>query len=267
MSRDKRRTTSTKRTNGAKLKPYYERGGITLYHGDCAAVLARLGNRRIDITLTSPPYNQLSGNSYGSGMHGESGWCANVRELGYADERPEREYQGWLAGIVERCLFLSRGLVWVNHKLRFRARRGIHPVRFLPFALHQEIIWSRDGSIQLNNRRFALSHEALYAFGAPHYWHQPSTSQLTVWSIPHTRERNGHPCPFPVELAARVIVASCPPGGVVLDPFAGVATTAIAALESGRRAILIESEKRFCRAAAQRIDAALDAKAQPARAA
>jgi DNA modification methylase len=58
-----------------------------------------------------------------------------------------------------------------------------------------------------------------------------------VWAIPAGRRgaAAGHPAPFPEELVRRALRHACPPGGVVLDPFAGSGTTLTVALEEGRR--------------------------------
>jgi site-specific DNA-methyltransferase (adenine-specific) len=58
---------------------------------------------------------------------------------------------------------------------------------------------------------------------------------LSVWDIPpESATRVGHPAPFPVELAARVIRLYSYVGDVVLDPFAGSGTTCVAALLNDR---------------------------------
>jgi DNA modification methylase len=38
------------------LKPYYDRSGITIHHGDCLEVLPSLPSESIDFVLTDPPY-------------------------------------------------------------------------------------------------------------------------------------------------------------------------------------------------------------------
>ncbi len=54
-----------------------------------------------------------------------------------------------------------------------------------------------------------------------------------------------HPAVKPVELMKWLVALVCPPGGTVLDPFAGSGTTAVAALGAGRSAILIEREDQY----------------------
>jgi site-specific DNA-methyltransferase (adenine-specific) len=74
----------------------------------------------------------------------------------------------------------------------------------------------------------------------------------TVWTLPPAR-RDGHPAPFPVELARRCIRLSTWPGETVLDPFAGTGTTLLAARQLGRRAIGIERSERYCELAVDRL--------------
>jgi hypothetical protein len=74
----------------------------------------------------------------------------------------------------------------------------------------------------------------------------------TVWRIPPAR-RDGHPAPFPLELARRAIRLSTWPGEAVFDPFAGSGTTLLAARQLGRRAIGVERSERYCELAVSRL--------------
>jgi site-specific DNA-methyltransferase (cytosine-N4-specific) len=66
-----------------------------------------------------------------------------------------------------------------------------------------------------------------------------------VWTIATRPYRGSHVAPFPIDLPLRAIAAGCPPGGVVLDPFSGAATTGLAALHLGRSYIGIDVAARF----------------------
>lgn len=54
-----------------------------------------------------------------------------------------------------------------------------------------------------------------------------------VWTLPTNKRKVEHAAPYPVHLVVRPLVATCPPNGTVLDPFAGSGTTGIAALDMG----------------------------------
>ena len=124
--------------------------------------------------------------------------------------------------------------------------------------MYAEVVWDRRSSIALNCQRYAPSHEYLYAFGKPHYWDRSLDGDMSVWRIRHATGIQ-HPCPYPDELPRRPILSSCPPDGVVLDPFVGSGTTGKVALELGRRFIGIEKHKRFLNLAATRIREGLTA--------
>jgi site-specific DNA-methyltransferase (adenine-specific) len=77
---------------------------------------------------------------------------------------------------------------------------------------------------------------------------------LSVWDIlPESAKRVGHPAPFPVELAARVIQLYSYVGDVVLDPFIGSGTTAVAAVKSGRRFAGFEIDPGYFQLAQERV--------------
>jgi len=81
-------------------------------------------------------------------------------------------------------------------------------------------------------------------------WMRPVWSDIRGASL-----RNGHPAPYPVELAERIIRMFSFAGDVVLDPFAGSGSTAIAALRTGRSSISTEVESSYVAMAAGRMAA------------
>ncbi|OAB57518.1 DNA methylase [Leptolyngbya valderiana BDU 20041] len=77
---------------------------------------------------------------------------------------------------------------------------------------------------------------------------------LAVWEIATKPFSEAHFATFPPDLAERCILAGCPHGGLVLDPFGGAGTTALVALRHGRRAALIELNADYAAMARQRIE-------------
>ena len=67
-------------------------------------------------------------------------------------------------------------------------------------------------------------------------------------------QKNDHPTPKPVELFAHFIRLHTPDGAAIIDPFAGAGTAGVAAMRTGRKAVLIELEERFCEMAAKRLE-------------
>ena len=210
----------------------------------------------VDAVMTSPPYNTLPKTARVGGLHadrksGVNKWVTKAAN-GYFDDRPEDEYQRWLLDVVTQCLRVSRGLVWVNHKVRYRDGYAIHPARMFPFPIYAEVIWDRGASMALNCKRYAPSHEVLLAFGNKAYWDDSLNTTMSVWRIAAQRS-DEHPCPYPVEIARRPVVSSCPSGGTVLDPFCGSGTTGVACMQTGRNFIGIELDAGYCEIARRRI--------------
>jgi DNA modification methylase len=102
--------------------------------------------------------------------------------------------------------------------------------------------------------------------GTARTWHRPRgglatdgmRNRRTVWSIPNEPSVGGHPSPFPKALVEPMVLSSCPPGGVCLDPFAGTGTVGLVALADGRRAILIEANPEYCGVAKHRVGTELE---------
>jgi DNA modification methylase len=74
-----------------------------------------------------------------------------------------------------------------------------------------------------------------------------------VWTIPTEANASDHPAPTPLELPIRCVAAGCPPGGTVLDPFSGSATTELAARRLGRNYIGIDTNPDYHIIAMQRL--------------
>jgi DNA modification methylase len=238
-------------------------GDATLYLGDCREIIPTIG--AVDVVVTSPPYNTLPATGKVTGMHadrksGRNLWVEKA-VTGYADQRPEAEYQAWLRGIIDQCADVCLGLVWVNHKVRYRDREAIHPVRMIDRPIYAEVIWDRGGSMALNAKRFAPSHEGIWGFGTPHYWNDRNNTLMSVWNVPHAQREvgNNHPCPYPTEIIRPLVDSSCPPNGIVMDPFLGSGTTGVVAVNCGRKFVGIELEERWFDIACKRIQAANDA--------
>jgi site-specific DNA-methyltransferase (adenine-specific) len=70
-------------------------------------------------------------------------------------------------------------------------------------------------------------------------WLEVGYNPKDVWRVTRLHrqhpERENHPTQKPLEIVSRMVLASCPVGGLVLDPFLGSGTTAVAALANGRR--------------------------------
>lgn len=88
------------------------------------------------------------------------------------------------------------------------------------------------------------------------YFHPNGRNKRSVWSVPLSKCRDSHFAVFPERLIEPCVLASCPPGGVVLDPFMGAGTTAIVSSRLGRTYLGFELVPEYVALAERRILAA-----------
>jgi DNA modification methylase len=94
-------------------------------------------------------------------------------------------------------------------------------------------------------------------------WPLETRNKRSVWSVPTVGFKGAHFATFPPDLIRPCILAGAPRGGVVLDPFGGAGTTAVVAMEEGRRSILCELNPEYAAMAERRVASArLDGAAQ-----
>lgn len=79
-----------------------------------------------------------------------------------------------------------------------------------------------------------------------------------VWNITNVKsnhpEKTEHPCKFPIELVERCVLALTDEDDLVFDPYAGVGSTLIAAINRNRRGFGVEKELKYVEIARKRID-------------
>lgn len=84
-------------------------------------------------------------------------------------------------------------------------------------------------------------------------FHPKGRNRRTVWEIPLSKYRGAHFAVFPERLVELCILAGCPEGGIVLDPFIGSGTTAVVAQRLGRRYVGIDTSAEYCKMAQERL--------------
>lgn len=228
--------------------------------GDCTQLMGRMPAESIDVIVTSPPYNLR--NSTGNGMKNGSGgkWPQAQLIKGYDtndDARPHDEYvESQRAALTAMMRVLRRdGVIFYNHKWRVQAGllQDRHDI-VSGFPVRQIIIWKRAGGINFNPGYFLPTYEVIYVICKPDFKLAPKANAMgDVWTITQ-EDNNPHPAPFPVELAQRCIESTL--GNIVLDPFMGSGTTAIAAEVCNRKWIGLEISKDYSKVALERIEAA-----------
>lgn len=123
------------------------------------------------------------------------------------------------------------------------------------FYLYDRRIWVKDPAWE-NCRWHSTSYKAVDEFEYLYVFWKPGITRFNrnrltreqwrewgsrgVWTIPSVRANDDHPAKFPLELAKRVILLFSEPGDLILDPFVGSGTTAVAAILENRQYIGID---------------------------
>ena len=232
-----------------------------VHEGDCLDLMARMPAGSVDLVVTSPPYNIK--NSTGNGLKDGRGgkWESAALVKGYAnhdDAMPHDVYIAWQRDCMAAMLRVVRedGAIFYNHKWRVQGGRWQRLADEITagFPVRQIIIWQRAGGINFNPGYFLPTYEVIYLLAKPDFVLAPKANAAgDVWRIPQ-EDNNPHPAPFPVELAQRCVEST--DARVVLDPFIGSGTTAIAAALARREWIGFEIAADYCRVARERIAAA-----------
>ena len=225
--------------------------------GDCVELMGKMPSGSVDLIVTSPPYNlrNSTGNGFKNGRGGK--WAKAQLLKGYdtsEDAMPHDEYVAW----QRRCLtemmrvLHENGAIFYNHKWRVQA--GLLQDRsdiVAGFPVRQIIIWQRAGGLNFNPGYFLPTYEVIYLIAKPDFVLATKANAVgDVWRIPQDRT-NPHPAAFPLALPQRCIESTT--AEVILDPFLGSGTVAIAAELAGRNWIGLEISPNYCKLANERI--------------
>lgn len=202
------------------MKPYYEHGGITIYHGDCLDVLPTLEDKTFDLCLTDPPYN--FGFDYGT----------------HDDSQDPAVYAEW-------C-----------HRWFVEVRRTAQNVAIFPGHGNLPVWWdvTKPSAIGCWHKpgNPASSHIGWAEWEPWLYWgKRVGGSSVVRAPVNKQRDTGDHPCPKPLQLM-RAMLGKFKPASVI-DPFSGSGSTLRAAKDLGMRAVGIEIEERFCELTVRRL--------------
>ena len=229
----------------------------TFICGDILDELKSFPSESVDLVVTSPPYNLK--NSTGNGMKNGTGgkWSGAALIDGYStydDNMPYDDYVQWQRGCLSEMMRVipDDGAIFYNHK--WRVQNGLIQDRHEiveGFPVRQIIIWKRKGGINFNPGYFLPTYEVVYMIAKPDFRLVPhANSHGDVWEFPQEM-KNKHPAPFPVALAERII--SSTKAKIILDPFMGSGTTAVAAKLLGRDFVGIEISPEYCEMSRERL--------------
>jgi len=249
---------------------------ITLLHGDCLEKMVEIPDGSVDLTVTSPPYDNLR--TYEGTLEWNEGIWKQVLEQLYQVTK-----QGGVVVWVVGDATINGSETGTSFKQALYAKE-------IGFNLHDTMIWNKGsftgvGSLAI---RYAPTWEYMFVFSKrkPKAFNpikdrknkvtgkiggrlrcpdggmkQMSThgkeraeygQRFGIWDQPPT-DRPGHPAPFPLQLATDHILSWSNKGDTVLDPFMGSGTTGVACINTNRNFIGIEKNLSYFNLATDRI--------------
>lgn len=232
--------------------PYYADHAVTLYHGDTMELLPLLP--RADAIVTDPPYGETSldwdkwpdGWPALAALVAPQMWCFGSMRM-FLDKRAD--LADWK---------LAQDIVWEKHNGssfhddRFRRVHefALHFYRGDWNALHREVPRHGEEQRKQRIRRGKTPHLGTVGADATIEGQRIMTSVIFAaschgYAVNETQK--------PEDIVAPLLQYSVPPGGLVVDCFAGSGTTGAVARKTGRRAILIEKREAQCKAIAARL--------------
>jgi site-specific DNA-methyltransferase (adenine-specific) len=255
----------------------------TLFHGDAREMTeAQVADNSVALMITSPPY--FAGKEYETDTTTGHVPASYIEYLGQLEEvlavclrklepggrmavnvanlgrKPYRSLSADVMAILQdRLGMLLRGeIIWQKAKgaggsCAWGSYRS--PQNPVLRDVTERVVVASKGRFDRAVKK--ASREAL---GLPHRatieTEEFLEATLDVWEIPSERaSRVGHPAPFPVALPRRLIELYTYAGDLVLDPFIGSGTTAVAAIEGGRHYVGFDTEAEYLRLAEERIAA------------
>jgi site-specific DNA-methyltransferase (adenine-specific) len=245
----------------------------TIIQGDCLEVMARMPNDHIDLTVTSPPYDNL------------------------------RTYNGYVfnfEGIAKELYRITKDggvVVWVVGDATIKGsetgtsfKQALY-FKEIGFNLHDTMIWNKGcfSAVGALVNRYAPVFEYMFILskGYPKTFNpikdrktihggkkvngtvrnkdgsmKPFSKKVTInefsqrfniWEQSPQRQIGGHPAPFPEKMAEDHILSWSNEGDTILDPMAGSGTTLKMAKKNNRNFIGIEISEEYCKIATERI--------------
>ncbi|KTW17133.1 DNA-methyltransferase [Sphingomonas sanguinis] len=267
---------------------------VKIVHGDSLDVLDTVVDGSVQLVITSPPYNIGKSYEKDTKMSLDDyiEWlrpiiekiCIKVADGGsvcWQTGNFVRDGEIFPLDIFFYQLFIKCGFK-LRNRIIWRFNFGLHASNRFS-GRYETILWFTKGSKytfnldpvrvpQLYPGKRHASTKAKDKAGKPSgnpkgknpadFWTFSADEAFfanPIWELPNVKaghpEKTVHPCQFPHELAERCILALSNPGDLILDPFIGAGTSAIAAIKAGRRIIGIDKSEEYVSLTIQRLAA------------
>lgn len=253
---------------------------VTLFHGDRLALLEQIAKTgaKAELIVTSPPYNlgkeyeeQTSLEKYidrqretvEASLKILSPTGSICWQVGNYIEGSSRSKETFPLDMVLYPIFKEFDLK-LRNRIVWHFGHGYHErIRFS--GRHETILWftwdAEDYTFNLDPVRVPQKYPGKRQYKGPNKGelsgNPKGKNPSDVWEMPNCKanhpEKTEHPCQYPIALIERLVLALTNEGDLVVDPYIGSGTTAVAALRRGRRAAGADIQERYLEIARDRL--------------
>ena len=230
-----------------------------IIHGDSVRILSEIPSESVDITFADPPFNlKKKYNGYRDDKEFEEylTWCKKWINEMVRITKPTgsiflHNIPKWLtyyAGYLNEIAYFKHWISWDAPTAPMG--KSLQPNHYGILYYSKEIKQNKYYEIRYPHKRCRKCKYLLKDYGGKKANVHPFGPLVSdVWTdihrIKHNKYRDNHPCQLPIHLLERIILMSTDENDIVLDPFNGTGTTAIAAKRLGRRFIGIDIDKEY----------------------
>ncbi|MBM4432979.1 MAG: site-specific DNA-methyltransferase [Chloroflexi bacterium] len=238
-----------------------------IIEGDAIEIMKQIPDNSIDMTFADPPFNLKKSYEY------------------YKDDKETREYLTWCNQWLDQMVRITKptGSIFVHNIPKWLTYYAsyLNQIAYFKHWIAWDAMGAPLGKTILPNHYGILwyvksKNFKFYDIRAPHRYcrecnallkdyggkkhliHPFGTLVSDVWTdiyrIRHTKRRDEHPCQLPIHLLERLILMSTDEGNLVLDPFIGTGTTAIAAKQLARKYIGVDIDSKYVKIAKEKLE-------------
>lgn len=239
----------------------------TVTTGDCLEVMHKIEDNSVDMSFADPPFN------------------LEKKYTSYKDQKPDKQYLNWCSNWLHELVRVTKptGSIFVHnipkwltyfadilneiayfrHWIAWDAMSNPLGKTLLP-AHYGILFYTKQPNgfkfyeIRAPHKRCRVCNSYVKDYGGKKdQMHSFGSLVSDVWTdihrIRHSVRRDEHPCQLPLPILERIVLMSTDPGDVVLDPFLGTGTTAIAAKTLGRHFVGIDVDPKYSKIAREKI--------------